>query len=108
MLSKKVPYPCDKFLLSACQFAASSQSNGKFMEFICLHGADYLPQIAKVLPADTLFHLFAKVFPPIRCFVYSPKFFSATEVFHYNYGIQLYMTLNGCKYLSHRYNIVLL
>ena len=41
-LSKKVPYPHDKFLLSACQFMASSQGNGKFMEFVRLHGADFI------------------------------------------------------------------
>ena len=74
MLSKKVPYPHDNFLLSACQFTASSQSNGKFTEFVRLHGANYLPEIAKVLPTDTLFHLFTKVFSLIRCFPHSPKF----------------------------------
>ena len=61
---------------------ASNQGNGKFTEFVHLHGAEYLPEIAKVLPADTLFHLFAKVFLPIHCFAHSPKF-STTKVFHY-------------------------
>ena len=63
LLSKEVPYPRDNLLLSACQFTASSQGNGKFTEFIRLHGADYvyLPEITKVLPAETLFHLFTKV-----------------------------------------------
>ena len=47
---------------------ASSQGNGKFMEFVCLHRVDstYLPETAKVLPADILYHLFAKVFLPIH------------------------------------------
>ena len=36
----------------------------------------------KVLPADTQFHLFAKVFLPIRCFAHSIKF-STTKVLHY-------------------------
>ena len=62
LLSKKVPYTRDNFLLSACKFMASSQGNSKFMEFICLHGADYLPEITKVLPVDRLFYLFTKVF----------------------------------------------
>ena len=44
LLSKKLPYPRDSFLLSACQFTASSQGNGKFMEFIHLHGADSISQ----------------------------------------------------------------
>ena len=60
-LSKKVPYPHDNVLLSACKFMASSRCNGKFSEFVRFRGADSLPEIAKVLPADTLFHLFAKV-----------------------------------------------
>ena len=38
---------------------ASSQGNIKFMEFV--HRL-YLPEIAKVLPSYTLFHLFTKVF----------------------------------------------
>ena len=33
---------------------ASSQGNGRFTEFIRLLGADYLPKIAKILPADTI------------------------------------------------------
>ena len=77
-LSKKVPYPYDNFLLSKCQFMASSQGNGKFTEFVHLHGAElYLPEIAKVLPADTLFHLFAKVFFANSLFCLFAK------VFHY-------------------------
>ena len=75
-LSKKVPYPCDNFVLSACQFIASSKGNGKFMELVCLHGADYLSEIAKVLPADTLFHLFVKVFA-------NSLFCPFAKVFHY-------------------------
>ena len=60
-LSKEVPYLRDNFLLSACQFTASSQGNGKFTEFVRLHGANYISQKSPVLPADTLFHLFTKV-----------------------------------------------
>ena len=77
-LSKKVPYLCDKFLLSACQFTASSKDNGKFTEFIRLHGADSISQkLPKVLPADILFHLFAKV-------VFTNSLFCPfTKVFHY-------------------------
>ena len=81
-LSKKVPYLHDNFLLSASQFTASSQGNGKFTEFVRLHGADYLPEVAKVLPADIRFHIFTKVFLPIRFFAHSLKF-SSTKVFHY-------------------------
>ena len=43
-LSKKVPHPRDNFLLSACQFTASSQVISKFMEFVHLHGADSISQ----------------------------------------------------------------
>ena len=39
-LSKRVPYTHDNFQLSACQCMASSQGNGKFMEFVRLYGAD--------------------------------------------------------------------
>ena len=86
-LSKKVPYPCDNFVLSACQFTASSQSNGKFTEFVCLHGAN---SIAQKLP---------KLYLPTQYFTYSPKFFlpircfahSFAKVFHHQsfplYGI---------------------
>ena len=72
LLNKKVPYLHDNFLLSACQFTANSQGNGKFMEFVCLHG--YLLEITKILPAEALFHLFVKVFLPTHCFVHWPKF----------------------------------
>ena len=41
LLSKNIPYLCDNFLLSAYQFTASSQGNGKFTEFIRLHGASH-------------------------------------------------------------------
>ena len=44
LLSKKVPYPHDNFLLSACKFTAGSQGNSKFMELVCLHGADSISQ----------------------------------------------------------------
>ena len=33
---QKVPYPGDNFLLSACQFMASNQGNGKFSLFACM------------------------------------------------------------------------
>ena len=95
-LSKKVPYPRDNFLLSACQFMASSQGNGKFMEFVRLHGADrlYLLEITKVLPADTLFHLFAKVF--FHQFVVLP-------ICHHQsfplYGIYVFMCMCGHMYI---------
>ena len=63
LLSKKMPYPRDNFLLSAWQFTASSQGNSKFTEFVRLHGADSISQKSpEVLPANTLFHLFTKVF----------------------------------------------
>ena len=88
LLSKKVPYLYDNFLLSACQFTASSQGNGKFTELVCLHRADSISQeIAKVLPVDTLFHLFAKVLLPILCFAHSPML-STTKVFHYTVSLQ--------------------
>ena len=45
-LRKKVPYPRDNFLLSACQFIAVVKVTVNL----------------KVLPTHTLFHLFAKVF----------------------------------------------
>ena len=62
-LSKKLPYPCDSSLLSACQFMASSQGNSKFMEFICLHGADSISQ------KSPKFYLLT------HYFTYLPKFF---------------------------------
>ena len=75
-LSKKVPYPRDNFLLSACQFMASSQGKGKFTDFVCLHGANSISQKSPkfYLLKHYVFHLFAKVFLPIRCFTHSPKF----------------------------------
>ena len=77
-LSKKVPYPRDNFLLSACQFMASSHGNGKFAEFICLHGADSISQ--KLPKFYLLTHFFTcspKFFLPICCFCPFAK------VFHY-------------------------
>ena len=62
----KVSYPCDNFLLSACQFTASSQGNSKFTEFVCLHGANSISQKLPKFYLLTLFHLFAKVFLPIH------------------------------------------
>ena len=62
-LSKKVPYLRDNFLLSACQFTASSQSNGIFTELVRLHGADSVSQ------KPPKFYLLTHYFP------YSPKFF---------------------------------
>ena len=77
-LSEKVPYPCDNFLLSACQFTASSQGNGKFMECIRLHGADSISQKSP------------KIYLLTHYFTYLPKFFFANllfcpfaKVFHY-------------------------
>ena len=69
-----VPYPHDSFLLSAYQFTASSQGNGKFMEFICLHGADSFSQKSPNFYLLTLFHLFTKVFLPIHYFAHLPRF----------------------------------
>ena len=74
-LSKKVPYPHDNFLLSACQFMASSQGNGKFMEFICLHGADSIFQKSPKFYLLTHYFTYSpKFFSPIRYFSHSPKF----------------------------------
>ena len=52
-------------LLSAYQFTANSQGNSKFTEFVHLYGANYLVEIANVLPTNTL-HTY---------FTYSPKLF---------------------------------
>ena len=62
-LSKKVPYPRDNFLLSPCQFTASSHGNSKFMEFVCLSGTDSISQ------ESPKFYLLT------HYFTYSPKFF---------------------------------
>ena len=59
MCKQVVPYLRDNFLLSVCQFTASSQGNGKFARFVQLL---YLPEITTVLPADILFHMFAVKF----------------------------------------------
>ena len=69
LLNKKVPYPHENFLLSACQFTASSQGNGKFMEFVHLHGADSISQKSP------------KFYQLMHYFTYSPKFFFANSLF---------------------------
>ena len=89
-LSKKVTYICDNFLLSACQFTASSQGNGKFMEFVCLHGAD---SISQKLP---------KFYLLTHYFTYSPKFFANSlfcpfpKIFHHQ-SFPLYGTIYHFK-----------
>ena len=80
-LSKKVPYPHNNFLLSTCQFMASNQGNGKFTEFVRLHGADSIPRNDQ---SYTLFHLFAKVFFAILLFCPFAK------VFHYTVGCRFF------------------
>ena len=93
-LSKKVWYPRDNFLLSACQLTASSQgNNGKFTEFVCLHGANSISQKSPVLPADTLFHLFTKVF--FTNLLFCPF----AKVFHHQ-SFPLYGNNFGLKQLS--------
>ena len=81
-LSKKVPYPCDNFLLSACQFTASSQSNGKFTEFVRLHGADSISQKSPKFYLLTHYFTYSPRFFCQFVFAHSPKF-STTKVFHY-------------------------
>ena len=76
-LSKNVPYPRDNFLLSKCQFMASSQGNGKFTEFVCLHGAN---SISEKLPK---FYLLAHYFTYLTKFVANLLFCPFTKVFHY-------------------------
>ena len=79
--SKKVPYLRDNFLFSACQFTASSQGNGKFTEFVRLHGADSISQ------KSPKFYLLTHYF-----FAY-PFFSPFAKVFHHQsfplYGIAL-------------------
>ena len=78
LLSKKVPYPLDNFLLSACKITASSQGNGEFMEFICLHGADSISQ------KSPKFYLLT------HYFTYSPKFFCQFVVLPIHQSFPLY------------------
>ena len=78
-LSKKVPYLHDNFLLSAYQPMASSQGKVSLQSSFACMEPTLSPRIAKVLPADALFHLFTKVFLPICCLDHSPKF-SITKI----------------------------
>ena len=83
LLSKKVPYSHGNFLLYACQFTASSQGNGKFTEFVHLHGADSIAQKSpKFYLLTHYFTYLPKFFSPIRFFAHLPKF-STTKVFRY-------------------------
>ena len=99
-LSKNVPHPHDNFLLSACQFTASSQGNGKFTEFVCLH------------KVDSIFQKSPKFYLVTHYLTYSPKFFFANslfcpfaKVFHHQ-SFPLYSILYACSKLAFLYVLV--
>ena len=65
---------------------ASSQGNGNLRSSFACRSQLYLPEITKVLPAYTLFHVFAKVF------FANSLFCTFAKVFHYTVPIHKFLT----------------